>query len=239
MALRADAAARRAGRYADDHQRDLSPVVRGDGKLMTGMEQYLRRTEVMDYDHPEVRNLARMQAQGVSDPTIIAKRSFEWVRDKVRHSGDFKVNQPTCSASEVLRHRAGWCFSKSHLLTALLRANGIPTGLCYQRFLLDNETGRFALHGLNAVLLPESGWYRIDPRGNKPGVDAQFDPPTEKLAWPVTAAGEGHLQDVWADPLPSVVAVLRDYDTWEGVQDHLPDIPSRSSSSPSRPQTDR
>ena len=190
------------------------------------MEQYLRRTEVMDYDHPEVGNLASGLADGVSDPTVIAKRSFEWVRDEIRHSGDFRVNQPTCAASEVLCHGVGWCFAKSHLLAALLRANGIPAGLCYQRFLLDTDTSRFALHGLNAVLLPEFGWYRIDPRGNKHGVNARFDPPNERLAWPETVEGEGHLREIWADPLPSVVAVLRDYDTWEAVQDHLPDIPA-------------
>lgn len=119
------------------------------------MEQYLRRTEVMDYDHPEVGNLARALADGVSDPTAVAKRSFEWVRDEIRHSGDFRVNQPTCAASEVLRHGAGWCFAKSHLLAALLRANGIPAGLCYQRLMMDSEKNRFMLHGLNAVLLPE------------------------------------------------------------------------------------
>ena len=101
------------------------------------MDEYLRPTEVMDCDHPEVRNLARALADGVSDPTAIAKRSFEWVRDEIRHSGDFQVNQPTCAASEVLRHKAGWCYAKSHLLAALLRANGIPAGLCYQRLAME------------------------------------------------------------------------------------------------------
>ena len=85
------------------------------------MDDYLRSTALMDYDHPEVRSLARALGDGVSDPTTIAKRSFEWVRDEIRHSGDFQVNQPTCAASEVLRHGAGWCFAKSHLLAALLR----------------------------------------------------------------------------------------------------------------------
>ena len=190
------------------------------------MDKYLRPTAIMDYDHAEVRSVARALADGVPDPTTFAKRCFEWVRDEIRHSGDFQVDQPTCAASEVLQHGAGWCFAKSHLLAALLRANGIAAGLCYQRLLLDGAAGRFALHGLNAVLLPELGWYRIDPRGNRNGVDAQFDPPNEKLAWPVTAEGEGHLQEIWADPLPSVVDVLTGYDTWEGVQSHLPDIPS-------------
>ena len=30
---------------------------------------------------------------------------------------------------------------------------------------------------------------------------------------------------MWADPLSSVIAVLKNYDTWEGVRDHLPDLP--------------
>lgn len=87
------------------------------------------------------------------------------------------------------------------------------------------EDSPFTLHGLNAVLLPEFGWYRIDPRGNRRGVDAQFDPPHEKLAWPIAVEGEGNFREVWTDPLPAVVAVLRGYKTWEGVRDHLPDRP--------------
>ena len=50
--------------------------------------------------------------------------------------------------------------------------------------------GRTRCMGLNAVYLPDHGWYRVDPRGNKDGVDAQFDPPQEKLAWAIRNDGE-------------------------------------------------
>ena len=189
------------------------------------MDEYLRSTDVMDYNHPEVQDLADILAEGTSEQTIIAKRCFEWVRDEIEHSGDFKMDPTTCAASEVLHHKTGWCFAKSHLLAALLRANHIPAGLCYQRLARNGKTAPFTLHGLNAVLLPEFGWYRIDPRGNRRGVDAQFDPPHEKLAWPIAVEGEGNFREVWTDPLPAVVAVLRGYETWEGVRDHLPDRP--------------
>ena len=189
------------------------------------MDEYLLPTAVMDYDHPEVQRLANDLAGETLEQTTIAKRCFEWVRDEIKHSGDFKMNPTTCAASEVLRHKTGWCFAKSHLLAALLRANQIPAGLCYQRLARNGKTAPFTLHGLNAVLLPEFGWYRIDPRGNRRGVDARFDPPREKLAWPMAAEGEGILQEVWSDPLPEVVAVLRSYPTWKGVRDHLPDLP--------------
>lgn len=122
-----------------------------------------------------------------------------------------------------LAHGTGWCFAKSHLLAALLRANGIPTGLCYQRLCRDDGTG-FTLHGLNAANLPGVGWYRVDPRGNKPGVDAQFCPPEERLAWPVESAGEMDFPEIWPDPVPVVVQCLRQSDGWEQVEVNLPDV---------------
>ncbi|MDC0312378.1 hypothetical protein OAL27_00330 [Verrucomicrobiales bacterium] len=55
---------------------------------------------------------------------------------------------------------------------------------------LMHLVGRTRCMGLNAVYLPDHGWYRVDPRGNKDGVDAQFDPPQEKLAWAIRNDGE-------------------------------------------------
>ena len=154
------------------------------------MDQYLRTTEVIDWEHLEVRRLASKLAEGMDGPVAIAKRCFEWVRDEIRHSHDHQLDPVTCKASDVLRHQTGYCYAKSHLLAALLRANGIPAGLCYQRLSRDDNGPPFCLHGLNAVHLPEVGWYRIDPRGNKGGVNAQFTPPVEQLAFSVRLPGE-------------------------------------------------
>ncbi len=143
----------------------------------------------------------------------------------MRHSHDFALPVVTCRASDVLRERAGYCYAKSHLLAALLRVNGIPAGLCYQRLKRDGDGSRYSLHGLNAVYLPAFGWYRVDPRGNKPGVDAQFTPPVEKLAWPATLPGEADLPEIWAEPLPVVVEALMSYPTADLVWEHLPDVP--------------
>ena len=60
------------------------------------------------------------------------RAAFEWVRDSIGHSYDVSDPRITLSATEVLEHRVGLCYAKSHLLAALLRAEGIPTGLCYQ-----------------------------------------------------------------------------------------------------------
>ena len=106
----------------------------------------------------------------------------------------------------------------------LLRANGIPAGLCYQRLAVGEIGPPFCLHGLNAVYLQEFGWYRIDARGNKPGVAAAFTPPREQLAFPVLAPEERDLPEIWAAPLPQVVASLTGHATVEDVAAHLPDI---------------
>jgi transglutaminase-like putative cysteine protease len=95
------------------------------------------------------------------------------------------------------------------LLAALLRANSIPSGFCYQRLSRDDNGAPFVLHGLNAVYLPETGWYRIDARGNKEGVKAQFTPPKEQLAFAVNIDGEIDFPQILSGPLPIVIEVLK------------------------------
>ena len=130
----------------------------------------------------------------------------------------------TCAASEVLRERTGYCYAKSHLLAALLRANGIPAGLCYQRLSLDGEGGPFCLHGFNAVFLPSVGWYRVDARGNRAGIDTQFLPPGEQLAFAIRVPGEATFPEIWPDPLPVVVTALRAHTDARVLAENLPDL---------------
>ncbi len=129
----------------------------------------------------------------------------------------------TCSASDVLRHRTGFCYAKSHLLAALLRANGIPTGLAYQRLSVNDSGPPYCLHGLNAILLPEVGWCRADARGNKPGISTRFAPPREVLAFQPRVAGEATFDAVWPEPLPVVVRALRRGGTVAELLSQLPD----------------
>ncbi|MBI1279861.1 MAG: Cro/Cl family transcriptional regulator [Anaerolineaceae bacterium] len=183
------------------------------------MEEYLRSTDIIDWDNPAVLELAQLLGTGTK--MEIAQRCFEWVRDEIRHSYDYKMNPVTCTASEVLAARTGYCYAKSHLLAALLRANGIPTGFCYQR-LTGYDDATFCLHGLNSIYLPEFGWYRVDARGNKPNINAQFVPPVEQLAYK-PGEYEQDFPEVWADPMPEVVKALRTYKTYDALSENLPD----------------
>jgi transglutaminase-like putative cysteine protease len=188
------------------------------------MNEYLKPGKYVDSDHPDVVKKALALSAGVDDPQEIARACFEFVRDEIRHSWDYKLNPVTCKASDVLKHGTGYCYAKSHLLAALLRANQIPAGLCYQRLTIANDAPPFCLHGLNAVFLEPFGWYRIDARGNKPGVSAQFSPPVETLAFPLLTEGEADLPEIHAEPLQAVVDVLEQYDDYLLVSNNLPDV---------------
>ncbi|HEY3393016.1 MAG TPA: transglutaminase family protein [Lacipirellulaceae bacterium] len=184
---------------------------------------FLAASDVIDWVHPDVRALASQLAKAESDHVRIARRCFAWVRDEVQHSADFGRAQVTCKASEVLALRTGFCYAKSHLLAALLRANGIPAAFCYQRLSVDGTGPPFCLHGLNAVWLKEFGWYRVDARGNKAGVTAEFTPPIERLAFSVRVPGEADLPAILPEPLPDVVQALRQYEDANVLAANLPD----------------
>ena len=109
-----------------------------------------------------------------------------------------------CLGSARTSH--GLLYAKSHCSRLSQRH---PGRFCYQRLSIDGAGPPFCLHGFNAVLLPAHGWYRIDARGNKTGVDAQFTPMIEHLAFPIQYPGETTLPEIHAEPLAVVVETLR------------------------------
>lgn len=187
------------------------------------MKKFLQSCDWIDWRTPEVLVCAQQLRRGRESNIAIAKACFEFVRDHIKHSADFHMNPVTCRASDALRHRTGYCYAKSHLLAALLRANGIPAALCYQR-LTQTDEPPFCLHGLNAVYLQDYGWYRVDARGNRSGVDAQFRPPLEQLAFAMVTEGEMLFDELYAQPHPRVVTVLTSCKTWDEVYRNLPDL---------------
>lgn len=189
---------------------------------MEADDPFRASSDVIDWQQPEVCALAR-QLGGDVGPTAVAGRCFVWVRDRIRHSGDHRDPVVTVAASEVLRHGTGLCFAKSHLLCALLRANGLRAGLGYQR-LSQNDVGPpYCLHGIVAVELPGTAWLRLDPRGDRPGLGTQFAPPAESLAFTPRLPGERTYDAVWPEPLPIVVARLRECATVAALLANLPD----------------
>lgn len=195
------------------------------------MDRYLKVSEVIDWQHPKIMERAKQISSECETTIEIAKACFEWVRDEIRHSYDYQMNPVTCKASVVLQYKTGYCFAKSHLLAALLRANQISAGFCYQRLSIDDHGSPFSLHGFNAIYLPEIGWYRVDARGNQPGVNAQFVPPQEMLAFKIKFSEEADFPAILDEPLQMIVEALRSQNTWDEMLRHLPDISIESARS--------
>lgn len=185
---------------------------------------YLAPCDIIDFEHPAIAAKAAELRAAHTDPLELAQASFEFVRDEIAHSWDARRGPVTLTASEVLLTGFGYCYAKSHLLAALLRTNGIPAGLCYQRLSVGDTGAPYCLHGLNAVLLPGFGWYRVDARGNKPGVTATFNPPTEQLAFPIKEAAEHDFSQIFASPLPTVIAALQTAPDIFWLHENLPDL---------------
>lgn len=177
------------------------------------LDEYLAEIPpIIEFSTPKVKEtIAAIEAQA-STPLERAKLAFEFARDEIAHSFDTNSKEITVSAEDAIAKKEGICFAKSHVLATLLRGMHIPAGFCYQRVLRKGtvESG-YALHGLNALYLEDAGWFRVDPRGNKPGVDSQFSIEEEKLAYPIREElGEFDYPHVLTEPLLSVIRAMRD-----------------------------
>jgi transglutaminase-like putative cysteine protease len=98
------------------------------------LADYLQCTPIIDWETPAIIDQTQAITRGLTHDTAKAQALFEWVRDTIHHSWDIQTDIVTCTASEVHTQRTGLCYAKSHLLAAMLRCTGIPTGFCYQVF---------------------------------------------------------------------------------------------------------
>ena len=180
---------------------------------------YLSADEYIDFGDKVIQALAR-QLKGNNDKETI-ENTFKFVRDKITHSRDAHREETPAKASDVLQLKTGLCWAKSNLLAALLRANEIPCGIMYQRLPWNHGTA-FCIHALNAVCF-NNCWIRIDARGNRPGVDAQFDPPLEKVAFDANRPGCIDYQNIYAHPSPKLMNLLETSESLSQVCADMPD----------------
>ncbi|TGB10100.1 transglutaminase family protein [Streptomyces sp. MZ04] len=186
------------------------------------LSAYLAADEVIDHRHPVVRETAARLAGQAADSYAYAQAAFEFVRDTIPHSADSGDLRVTWRASDVLEQGTGICHAKAHALAALLRAEDIPTALCYQRLAYDAGTG-YCVHGLVAVRF-QGAWHRQDCRGNKPGVDAQFSLGAERLAFvPEAESTEMDYPVLYAAPHATVLRILKSAPDRPHLWENLPD----------------
>lgn len=189
------------------------------------IEAYVKCDNVIDYDNEAVAELAEVLFQKAENELEFIRMAYEFVRDQISHSADIKNDRITCSASEVLKAGHGICFAKSHLLAALLRCKAVPAGFCYQKLILDDETAPVLIyHGLNGVYVKEyKKWIRLDARGNRADVNAQFSVETEQLAFAVRPEmGEEDSVIIYPDPDKKILEKLGKYRTRTELWNDLP-----------------
>ncbi len=188
--------------------------------------EYLERSAYVDYDDPAVRELAERLKAETDGETALIEKAYLFVRDEIRHSWDAQDRRVTVSAGDVLREGVGICWGKANLLAALLRANGIPAGFSYQRLTLgDTPESGYCIQALTTVYIPGlNKWIRLDARGNKPGVDAEFSLEEEKLAFAIRSEGEEDYHDNHSYPDKGLMKVLKEStDALDMCLHHLPD----------------
>ena len=175
------------------------------------IQDYIQKNEIIDYDHKLIVDKGRELEKATEDEIGLIKKIYEFVRDDIHHSGDIGEQKVTCKASDVLEYGHGICCAKSHLLAAMLRFFEVPTGFCYQKLCSDEDVNKKVLHGLNAVYSRDlKRWIRLDARGNKSDVDAQFCIDKEKIAWTINKElGEEDNPIIFIEPNKTVVEVLK------------------------------
>ena len=188
--------------------------------------EYLEKTKYVDYDDPDVSRVAERLKAESADELSLVENTFLFVRDEIKHSWDAQDKRVTVSASDTLREGVGICWAKANLLAALLRANGIPAGFSYQRLTLGEtpESG-YCIHAMNTIYISSMDkWIRLDARGNKEGINAQFSTEEEILAFYIRCEGEEDYHDNHSYPDQGLMKVLEEStDAIDMYLHHLPD----------------
>lgn len=128
-----------------------------------GMKRYLQPELNIESDDPGIRRAARKIARGEQDPVLVARRLLTWVYGKI----DKRPIMAVPSAREVLKTRVGDCNEHAVLLTALLRAAGIPARVCAG---LVYARGKFYYHAWTECWLGQ--WISLDATLNQMPADA-------------------------------------------------------------------
>lgn len=95
------------------------------------LNTYLCETEYIDFTNPHIMEKVKDLREHSTDTLDYILQAYLFVRDEISHTWDVKETIVSKKASDVLRNKTGICWTKSCLLAALLRANGIPAGISY------------------------------------------------------------------------------------------------------------
>jgi len=118
-------------------------------KAKSGLEEYIKPTELCDCGNPEIINKSNELIGQNSKPKDAAIKIFNFIRDEI----PFEANKADEKASDTLQRGSGFCVTKSNLQIALLRAIGIPAR--YHHVHLRKEILSGVIPAASLDLIPE------------------------------------------------------------------------------------
>ena len=199
-------------------------ILRVENKIINKLDLFLMEDKYIDFSSQNIKDKARELFDGVSSDEEKARIAFEFVRDEIPHTFDIDSSIITAKASDVLKYKTGICHAKANLLAALLRYEGIPCGICFEHLTLaDDDSLGYCVHAYNAVYL-NNCWIKLDARGNKQGVNAQFSLDEPKLAYPPREQYDEYYWDgIYAHPQADTMKMLEKAKNTQDIMDNIPD----------------
>jgi transglutaminase-like putative cysteine protease len=137
--------------------------------------RYLEPTFFIDSDSPEIIAYANKLCRGIQSDKDRAIALYYGVRDDIRYDPySMEDRREAARASSILEKKAGFCVPKAVLLTAVLRAKGIPARpgfadvknhLATQRLRDLMKIDLFVYHGYVEIFL-DNAWTKATPAFN-------------------------------------------------------------------------
>ena len=172
------------------------------------VEDYLKPGVYIDSDHPDIIAFAREHAQGTADKEK-AQSLFLAVRDGFRYDPYGVIfEEDLFKASTRVKMDRGFCIHKAILLTAVLRAAGIPARITFadvrnhlnsKKLAATMGTDVFRFHGITEVYL-NGRWLKMTPTFNKELCDKlslkplEFDGEHDCIFHPYDKLGHKHME---------------------------------------------
>lgn len=185
---------------------------------------FLAEDKYIDFSSLLIREKADELFSHANTNVEKAKIAYEYVRDEIPHSFDINAKIITAKASDVLAHTTGICHAKSNLLAALLRAENIPAGFCFQHITLANDDSLgYCVHCYNAIFV-DNHWIKVDARGNTNGKNAQFSLETPVLAFQNRKDYDEYFwKGIYAKPHADTMKMLEKAKSLQDILDNIPD----------------
>ena len=174
----------------------------------TDVNEYLKPRFYVDSDSLEVREFVRNHAKG-NTLREKAVSLFLAVRDGFRYDPySIIFKQDEFKASVRIKKNKGFCVTKAIILTAVLRAVGIPARLAFadvknhlstERLREIMKTEIFYYHGFTELFL-DGHWLKVTPTFNKDLCDKfgimplEFDGTSDCIFHPYDTKGNKHME---------------------------------------------